>query len=295
MNAFAKVLVFFVFLLSVGFAVSQMVLHARRVQYRRLYEKASAEAQSTKTELAKAKATLEEEKRLYDQSLGGLQGKLSLKEEELGTARAEIKRLESDNAVLKDDKRRFGVSFAQLSDTIKEQRKSIESLEAKNAELTATLGEKLATINERDRTVAALKEEVKGLGESLAKLKTELASVKQDRDQYEGIVSRMSELGFWLPPEHVKAIDAKVIRADPEYGLVIMDKGGEDGVKVNYPFTVYRDAEFIAKVIVYRVDDKVCLARVEQGMMAKGKQIQTGDDCTTRLVGAAIPFSVSER
>jgi hypothetical protein len=109
------------------------------------------------------------------------------------------------------------------------------------------------------------------------------------------MLSRLSEKGIRVPAEDIKAVDGEIIKYDSDSDLVIINKGSESGVEVNYPFTIYRDGEYVAQAVVYRVDTKVSVARVEKEMRAKGKQIKEGDLATTRLVGTLSPISVSER
>jgi hypothetical protein len=65
-------------------------------------------------------------------------------------------------------------------------------------------------------------------------------------------------------------------------GAVVLDRGRNHKVRANYPFTVYRDSQFVAKVTVIEVHDDYCLARVtEPGMQRLPMEI--GDNATTRL------------
>ena len=54
----------------------------------------------------------------------------------------------------------------------------------------------------------------------------------------------------------------------------------DDGVMVNFPFTISRDMEYVAKVTVVEVHDTLCVAHVVQGF--EEKPIQVGYDASTR-------------
>ena len=66
MNAFTKVLVVVVLILSGGFAASQMILYAKRADYREKYDQAAAQLE-TQSKLARdSQAQLKEAGRSYD-------------------------------------------------------------------------------------------------------------------------------------------------------------------------------------------------------------------------------------
>jgi hypothetical protein len=143
--------------------------------------------------------------------------------------------------------------------------------------------------------LGAKEEAVKTLTKDVAEWKEKYSAVLKDKDDLSAIVARLSEMGVRIPAEEVLPIDAKISRVDNEYGLVIINRGKMDGVKINYPFVIYRDGEFVAKATVMSLEDRVALARVDQSATAEGVEVKVGDDCTTRIRTFELPVSTSMR
>jgi len=59
-----------------------------------------------------------------------------------------------------------------------------------------------------------------------------------------------------------KVITGKVTAVADEIGLVVLSVGGDDGVREGGEFTVYRGGDFVAKVVVDRVDRKWSAAKI---------------------------------
>ena len=292
MNAFAKVLVFFVLVLSIGFAVSQMVTYSKRVKVGELYEQVKSEAQSAKGELETTKATLAEATKTYDGSLAGKQTEIDGLKTELESQESEIAELKTEDSRLRDDVNSLAASLKDVKALIEQKEALIARLGEQNKDLAGKLDERLTLINKLDETVAAQKAKVEGLTAALEDLRTDYASLKEEKNEYQTMVTRLSEAGYRLPGEAITGVDAKIVNVDMQYGLVVLNRGDEHGVKVNYPFTVYRDTDYIAQVQVYEVHEKLSLALLKKGSLVEGRQIQVGDDATTRIL---LPMSLSER
>ncbi len=83
------------------------------------------------------------------------------------------------------------------------------------------------------------------------------------------------------PP--VPAIDARVaaVKTDVQPTLVLLSVGSEDKVQKGFHFSVYRETEFIGKVVVEKVLEDSCGCRVL--FTKEGASIQPGDSAATRL------------
>ena len=181
-----------------------------------------------------------------------------------------------------------------MRDTISEKEKVIATLESKNDELAQTTSDQAQQIRKLDGQLADKTKQVRQLQDVRDSQEKQIAQLNNKIDFYESMESRLAQRGIHLPAEDVKGVDGQVIKTDPEYDLVIINKGEEDGVKVNYPFTIYRDSEYVAQAIVTDVDKKVCVARIEKGMVAEGKQVKMGDEVTTRMAGVLAPITMYE-
>jgi len=292
MNALAKVLVFFVLLLSIGFAVSQTVTYSRRVKVGKLYEQAKSQAESAKADLGTTKATLAEATKSYDDSLAVKQGEIDGLKDQVESQEGEITQLKAEDSRLRDDVNSLAASLKDVKALIEQKEALIAQLGVQNKDLAGKLHERLALINKLDETVAAQKAKVEELTAALEDLRTDYASLKEEKNEYQTMVTRLSEQGYRLPGEAITGVDAKIINVDMQYGLVVLNRGETHGVKVNYPFTVYRDMDYIAQVQVYEVHEKLSLALLKKGSLVEGQQIDVGDDATTRIL---LPTSLSER
>ncbi|MBI4604137.1 MAG: SUMF1/EgtB/PvdO family nonheme iron enzyme [Planctomycetes bacterium] len=96
---------------------------------------------------------------------------------------------------------------------------------------------------------------------------------------------RGSGLGFRvaldLSPITEPAIDGVIAAVDLKEGLVLLDAGADQGIKVGVEFIVYRANQFIAKVQVLKVYDDLSGAKILYTL--EGAEIKVGDKATTRL------------
>jgi len=295
MNTFGKILAVTVLVLSVGFMVSQMVLYSKRTQWKQEYQQTAQELQQKEKALEQAKATLKEKTEQFTNDRSSLQSKVQNLKNRVESQSQTISSLKSDNSETQDDLRKAVEDVDTLTAMVDKKESTIVSLEQENSELQDNVEAKVAKINELDAKLRDHEEEIASLNEELSQLEKKHASVKEKRNQYARMLSRLSERGVRIPAEDVKAVDGEIIKYDKDSNLVIINKGSESGVEVNYPFTIYRDGDYVARAVVYRVDKKVSVARVQKDMGAKGKKIREGDQATTRLVGTISPFSVSQR
>lgn len=70
--------------------------------------------------------------------------------------------------------------------------------------------------------------------------------------------------------------NAKVVSAKPEAALVVLDVGSRDGVRAGMPFTIFRQDQPIAQVLVVDVRKSICGAVVQE-TVARGATPMVGD------------------
>jgi hypothetical protein len=63
--------------------------------------------------------------------------------------------------------------------------------------------------------------------------------------------------------------------------VAIVSIGQDDGVKVGYPFTIYRADKFVARGTVEKVERDWCVVRWDPGLVKD--KVQVGDDVTTSI------------
>ena len=295
MNTLGKILAVAVFVLSAAFMVSQMMLFAKRTDWRQEYKDTAQTLQSKSQALQEAQSTLDDKTQQFQQDRQRLQSKISSLQDQVESQSSAVADLKSEKSSLQDDLRKALEDVDTLTALSDKKEKMISELESENSNLQETVQEKVAKINELDNTIRGKDDKIASLNEDLQNLQDKYAATQDQKDKYASMLSRLSEKGIRVPAEDIKAVDGEIIKFDSGSDLVIINKGSESGVEVNYPFTIYRDGEYVAQAVVYRVDKKVSVARVQKEMRAEGKQIKEGDLATTRLVGTLSPISVSER
>jgi len=282
MNTFAKVLVVFILLLSAAFAISQMMVYAKREKYRVMYEQADknyrGEQQKAKNfetlakdrgaQLDTVRNDYNREKDAHTADLG--RDKLALEDVKLEKNKLDTKLTEQLGNVTR---------LATLVDDITKARQAAED---KNVVLTQDKQTLQAQVAELEKTGRAKDDEIKQLAENMKKLEEEKLAIAKQRDHFENTLASLRARGIQVPEEgFVEAVDASVAQVDNTFGSVVLDKGSKSGIKANWPFTIYREGQFVAKVRVIEVLEDYCLGRVEKGMFAQPMKI--GDNATTRL------------
>ena len=295
MNTFGKILAVAVLVLSAGFMVSQMVLFSKRAQWKRAYQETNQELQQKTKALEQAESTLEDKTEQFQNDRSNLQSQIQSLKNRVESQSETISSLKADNSELQDDLRTAMDDVSTLTAMVDKKESTIASLEQENTELQDTVEAKVSQINELDSKLRSREEEIASLNEDLNQLEEKYASVDEKRNKYARMLSRLSERGIRIPAEDVKAVDGEVIKYEKKSDLVIINKGKDSGVEVNSPFTIYRNGNYVARAVVYRVDQKVSVARVQEDMAAEGKEIREGDQATTRLVGTISPMSISQR
>lgn len=294
MNLFAKIVVFFILVLSVGFAVSQMALYSKRVNFKQKFAEAQQKASQRQSQIEQLQAELDEKTRQFDQQTSNLQQTVSGLQRKTDNQSQQITEFERKLEAAETDVRKLSVATDKLTDTIKAKEQLIATLESKKDQLTQTTTRQADRISKLDSQLADKTDQVRQLTELKNQHEQEIADLGDKIDHYEAMLSRLAQRGVHVPAEDIKAVDGKVIKTYADTDLVVINKGEEDGVKVNYPFTIYRDSEYIAQAIVTRPDRQVCVARIQEGMVAQGKKVQEGDDATTRMAGALAPITMYE-
>jgi hypothetical protein len=199
---------------------------------------------------------------------------LTAKGEEFNKARSDLEALQSTNKSLID------ANTAKDSE-IKDVRASLDRV---TGEMNVALGNKETAESQVARLVqqkAALEKDLGEVRKSYSDTKQQLLDMNlaMEELQRQGIpVDTLLVNHRPLPP-----INGKVagVKSDVQPALVLITVGKDDKVEKGYPFTVYRGAEFIAKVIVEKVNADSAGCRVL--FNAPGKTIKAGDDVATRV------------
>jgi len=82
----------------------------------------------------------------------------------------------------------------------------------------------------------------------------------------ESLIQAGSGSGAQVVPTDMN--QARIVSLKPEYGIVVLNVGVRDGVKPGMPFTIYREDQPIARVLVSDVRNSVCGAVVQDPVNA---------------------------
>lgn len=284
MNALAKILVVILIVLSAAFAVSQMILHARRVNYQQLYTKTNTELQRTQTENKKLALQLEERTQERD---GHAEALYELKDDFKAakvTSGETIFGLEGEVSALQTRLDALNKDVGRLADLVETQGIEIVNHRTAYAELHADytgaegrIADLLDDVRAGDGTIVDLTGRLYDLTEQHVQL-------KDDKARVDRILGDAIERGFQLHLDDMLLVHAKIVNVDDDGRTAVIDKGSTDGVKMGYVLVVYRDDFPICKVNIVEVLENLSVARLKApGLFDENAPILLGDSVTTRL------------
>ena len=135
--------------------------------------------------------------------------------------------------------------------------------------------------------VARLTALTTSLESDLGDLRKEFTSTRRDLRDKELLISMAEAAGvnfeLLVPGPPVPAIDGMVVavKTDVDPPLVLLSVGADDKVERGYHFSIYRNNQFVGKVVVEKVlrDGAGCRLL----FAAEGQSVQPGDKAATRL------------
>ena len=169
---------------------------------------------------------------------------------------------------LKDTQEKLAVTEKNLTETTADRDKlrgdndrlqaSEASLTKQKTELIAKLGDANAVL-EKWRQVGLPPEEVKTVIANLEKAKKERdAFIGENKilgDKIKGLDAKLDELlGKDSIPELPRGLTGRIVAVDPKYNFVVLDIGGEKGVKTRGEMLVSRNGKLIGKVKIASVE-----------------------------------------
>ena len=119
--------------------------------------------------------------------------------------------------------------------------------------------------------IAGLRRDLEDRNRRIRKLSEALAEAQARLDADEARRAPAAGPG----PAADAPVEARIADANPDLGLVVLDRGARQGVRYGLPLTVLRDRRRVARVRVVDVRENVAGAAVEE--TARGDYPQTGD------------------
>ena len=288
----AKVLVVLIFVLAIVFAAISGVLYTKRTDYKQTLEDLRAglseqvKAEQRRVELMQTRVTnIQEDFNIQKDKLTKAEASLSRHKKEIELKDATFDHLQkqlnhyrAENSKIQEILRASDRRRDQIEKELARRKKELESTRQDllvTKEKAQDLTRKLATTREeRDRL----------LGEK----KALVARVKSYEKKFDALRKR-----YWNDEELVaiisrtepvtKYIRGHVLSVDP-FGNVIINRGTRDGVLKDYVFTIYRDNSYIARIRIFKVDQKGDLAAGKIVNLRPGQNVKQGDSVATRLI-----------
>jgi len=284
MNALVKVLVVIVLVLSLVFAGAEIALYAKRENYGKKYiEEAKARA-DTQANLDKAKQELTDTHRTLDT----LKEKTDKEILDLNTSLANEKARELE---LTKENGQLNTSVQGLTETTKglgadlaARDQTIEGLRGAVSQRDQTIKQNLDKIDALQKTVAEKDASIADLDAKLTDAKKQLTKVTESENQLNAIIAELVQRGVQVPPAPLPIIDGRIVgvnKVSDKISLAAVDKGAKAGVKPNTQFVVYRDSQYVGRLIIDLVQPDMASGRMDR--MAPNQQVAPGDDATTRI------------
>lgn len=123
------------------------------------------------------------------------------------------------------------------------------------------------------KEIAGLRRDVEDRTARIRKLSEALAEAQAALDRDEVRRAQAAGAAADLPPD--APLEARIVDADPELGLVVLDQGARQGIRYGLPLTVLRDRRKVARLRVVDVRERVAGAAVEETV--RGEAPQPGD------------------
>ncbi len=171
--------------------------------------------------------------------------------------------------------RQLEVQFAQMQELQ-------ARVEGRRAELAQALGSR--------PDLAAARRATEGLKGEVARLEEKHVEMARDKKHLEEKINHLKEMGIRTDIAPRKPLRGKVTAVANEIGLVVISIGKDAGVLENDEFTVHREGEFVAKIVIDRADRSWSAGRV----VLKNSDQRVADD-VSNIIYASAPRQLSER
>jgi SMC interacting uncharacterized protein involved in chromosome segregation len=282
MSVVAKILVVLNLFLAIGFLGASATFLGVQENYKVQLAETSAKMQTEIDDLTDQKQSLgrklsdalaiSAEKQANNE---GLTGKLEMQEQSMRTME------EGHNQLLGQHER--------MSQTIKDLQSTIAGLTADKdrliTEKDGALGEKRSAVDDKNTAVTEQKRldnEILGLQDQVAELEKRLTATATRLEDTDLVVALYrAEYGDIAKTKGMKAIAAVVAGANPDLNIVLLSVGRDDGVELGYKFTIYRNNEYVATVVVDKVEKDHCSGYSQKEV--ERLPITVGDKGTTRF------------
>lgn len=288
MHILTKVFVVLAAVLSLMLAAATMIYANNAETVRQAYLDAELERELISQQL-------EAQSNLHSREQATLMGELQARDQQLSEVREDMDTLRVENDRLRREKfeaesevervkgqiGQLGVAsqtqatvISNYKDEVSELREAELQFRDERLELEDTIADYSSQIQVLEQTVGALEEQLAAAQQDLEALRAG-GGVVREGEEPAGPVTISGPPIFGV---------VEAVREEPETGktLVQVSLGSSDRMRENAKLLVFRNNEFVANVVLTKVDLQDALGEVV--LRARGKQIREGDRVTTRLM-----------
>lgn len=281
MNAVSKVLIVLIFLMSVGFAVSQIILFGKRDNYGTKYLEEMDGRVRAQEALKKEEAKNADLTKSAASARQALEAQVAQLEGDLADAKTVADDLRSEGDKLSASLTAMTTNVTSAEALQAEAAKTQEQLRQQILALNATIEEKLAEIAKLDAELADRNGNIDELQHELSETKIAYQKTSNEEERLQAIIGQLVARGVQIPPAPLPVINGRVVRVDNEAMVAVVDRGKVDGVKPNTQFTLYGDGQYVAKLLIDNVQDEVSVGRIV--LLQKGRTVVQGLNATTEI------------
>lgn len=202
---------------------------------------------------------------------------------------AQLETQEQATRTMKESHNQLLGQHERMSQTVKDLQSTIDSLNAdKNRlieEKDSALGEKRDAVDAKNNAVTEqkrLENEILGLQDQVAELEVRLVATAAQLEKTDLVVALYKEAYGEMADNLGKpAIEASVSGVNNDLNIVLLSVGRDDKVQAGYEFTIYRNNEYVATVVVDKVEKDHCSGYSKKEV--ERLPITVGDKGTTRF------------
>jgi septal ring factor EnvC (AmiA/AmiB activator) len=285
MSTLSKVFVILLLLVSLVYLGVSVMLFTQRIDWpQKLDIERARHAESIKTRdlmIAHHKAAIEQAKATERE----LQARITLLETEKKDLHERLTRAMVDFDELKTQVAQLITRQGELTDQLKAAQRNAEEL---RKQLEEKRVETETARAERDQSVYELqqsKRELEVVHKHYAELERLSIDMAKDNTKMQHVIEELNRQGIEVTAiaarDIPKNLNGKIMAVSEQFNFALGSLGKDDGVKVGYPFTIYRGSQYVAKGTVEKVERDFSVIRLDPRLIKD--KVQVNDDITTSV------------
>lgn len=282
MSVVAKILIVLNLLLAVVFLGSSATYLGAKETWKKKHGVLKVQTDAEISELKQQRDTLDGKFRAQGVETATVQNDLTEVLSKYSTKEDQYKDIVQKYATLEKELQ----GLTQIKDNIVKQNQDLtDQKNAALAEKETALSEKRQAIQAENSAVTEqrrLQDQVNDGEDMIAELEKRSVVLS---DTIEGLQMQLrvyvKKFGTVAEIATAPALAAKVSAVNNDLNIIVLSIGRDDMVKPGYEFTIYRGQEFVAKVVIDKVDKDFCSGYSRKEL--EQTDIEVGDEATTRF------------